>query len=74
MKYIKSKRLGIEQGRVLQKTLKEFCMDEAINLLSSIEQLSKARLTANEKMTMCETVNEFSIHQGELRDIPPENQ
>lgn len=52
-----------------QKTLKEFCTDEGINLPRVVEQLSRAGFTAKETMTMREIADEFGMHPSELRGI-----
>ncbi len=52
-----------------QKTLREFCNDEGIDLSRVVEQLSGVGFTAKETMTMREIADEFSVHPSDLRNI-----
>jgi len=56
-----------------QKTLKEFCTDEGIDLSWAVERLNGAGFTAKETMTMREIANEFTMHPSELRGILLDN-
>ena len=52
-----------------QKTLREFCNDEGIELSWAVEQLSRADFMAKETMPMREIADEFSVHPSESRNI-----
>lgn len=52
-----------------QKTLREFCDDEGIDLSWAVEQLNKAGCTAKETMTMRKIADEFGMYPSELRGI-----
>lgn len=63
-------KIGRRAGRGTgQKTLREFCDDEGIDLSWATEQLSRAGFTAKEKMTMRKIADEFGMHPSELRGI-----
>ena len=68
------KKIGRRAGRGTgQKTLREFCDDEGINLSWAVERLNGAGFTAKETMTMREIANEFAMHPSELRGILLDN-
>ena len=68
------KKIGWRAGRGTgQKTLREFCDDEGINLSWAVERLNGAGFTAKETMTMREIANEFAMHPSELRGILLDN-
>ncbi len=52
-----------------QKTLREFCNDEGIDLSWAVEQRSRVDFTAKETMTMRKIADEFAMHPSELRGI-----
>ena len=63
-------QIGRRAGRGTgQKTLREFCDDEGIDLLWAVELLSRAGFTAKETMTMRLIADEFAMHPSELRGI-----
>ncbi len=62
--------IGRRAGRGTgQKTLREFCDDEGIDLSWAVEQLSRAGFAAKETMTMRKIADEFGIHPSGLRSI-----
>ncbi|MFC1635648.1 DUF4405 domain-containing protein [Planctomycetota bacterium] len=64
---------GLHQGRgrtgMGQKTLKQFCNDESIELLLAITLLKNDGFTVRETMTMREIADSKWVHPRELRNI-----
>jgi hypothetical protein len=52
-----------------QKTLKQFCNEESIELSQAISRLKSKGYTVRETMTMREIANSKGVHPRELRDI-----
>ena len=63
----------LHQGRgrsgMGQKTLKQFCEEEGIELSSALSRLKNAGFTAREAMTMREIADSKWIHPRELRNV-----
>jgi hypothetical protein len=52
-----------------QKTLRQFCADEGINLSWAIARLQNQGLTVRETMTMREIADSVGVHPRELRSF-----
>jgi len=68
--HVRQQQIGRGAGRGTgQKTLREFCDDEGIDLLWAVERLRRAGFTATGTMTMRDIADEHAMHPRELRDI-----